>query len=76
MLDLCFGSRRVPDRAVGYPRAVCKRAMELLRLMASVIPFLVCWLNGERVRMDLNFDKYKAQQFCDNMGCGEPGKIG
>jgi transposase-like protein len=26
--------------------------------------------------MDLDFDKYKAQQFCDNIDCGEYGKIG
>ena len=25
--------------------------------------------NGERVRMELDFDKYKAQQFCDNPAC-------
>ena len=26
--------------------------------------------------MDLDFDKYKAQQFCDNIDCSEYGKIG
>ena len=26
--------------------------------------------------MDLDFDKYKAQQFCDNIDCGEYGKVG
>ncbi len=26
--------------------------------------------------MALDFDKYKAQQFCDNIDCGEYGKIG
>ena len=26
--------------------------------------------------MELDFDKYKAQQFCDNIDCGKYGKIG
>ena len=26
--------------------------------------------------MDLDFDKYKAQQFCDNTDCNEYGKVG
>jgi hypothetical protein len=26
--------------------------------------------------MDLDFDKYKAQQFCDNPDCDEYGKVG
>src|SRR3989442_983008 len=30
--------------------------------------------NGERVLMDLDFDKYKAQQFCDNLDCSCYGK--
>src|SRR5882724_2023208 len=32
--------------------------------------------NGERVRMELDFDKYKAQQCCDNPACQYNGKMG
>src|SRR5947208_14796096 len=32
--------------------------------------------NGERVRMELDFDKYKAQQCCDNPACQYDGKTG
>ncbi len=39
-------------------------------------PFPRMWPNGERVRMDLDFDKYKVQQFCDNLDCDKYGKIG
>src|SRR5918999_4981696 len=31
---------------------------------------------GERALMELDFDKYKAQQFCDNLDCDEYGKSG
>src|ERR671912_302022 len=31
---------------------------------------------GERGFMELDFDKYKAQQFCDNLDCDAYGKIG
>src|ERR671913_2004459 len=31
---------------------------------------------GERGFMELDFDQYKAQQFCDNLDCDASGKIG
>jgi hypothetical protein len=31
---------------------------------------------GERGFMELDFDKYKAQQFCDHLDCEAYGKIG
>lgn len=49
--------------------------MEISLLMEYPTPFLTCRPNGERVQMDLDFDKYKAQQFCDNISCVEYGKI-
>ena len=32
--------------------------------------------NGERALMELDFDKYKAQQCCDNPACQYDGKTG
>src|SRR6478736_1768757 len=33
-------------------------------------------LNRERARMELDFDQYKAQQFCDNPACQYYSKTG
>src|ERR671914_133261 len=50
--------------------------MEIIAVMEYPILLFALQCQRERVQIDLDFDKYKAQQFCDNPDCDEYGKMG
>ena len=50
--------------------------MEISTLMGYPYLFLCMRPNRERALMELDFDQYKVQQFCDNPECQYYGKTG